>query len=134
MTRGLSEPDYRRVASALRTRIRSGEFEPGAQLPSLPQLMDQYDATIAVVREAIKALRAEQLVTTTAGKGSFVCDVLPEPSEEYREVMQRLDAFQAELHTLADQVRELRERTGLEPRQVAPQGDQPRRSGRRAAP
>lgn len=63
---------YQQVAAAIREAILSGEFEPGAPLPSEAQLIERYEVSRPTVRNAISALRAEGLVEVRHGKGSFV--------------------------------------------------------------
>ncbi|MBQ0868290.1 GntR family transcriptional regulator [Streptomyces sp. RK75] len=63
---------YRQVAAAIRDAILSGEFEPGAPLPSEAHLIDRYNVSRPTVRNAIAALRAEGLIEVIHGKGSFV--------------------------------------------------------------
>lgn len=63
---------YQQVAAAIREEIRSGEFEPGAPLPSETQLIERYKVSRPTVRNAIAALRAEGLIDVRHGKGSFV--------------------------------------------------------------
>ncbi|QEU94646.1 GntR family transcriptional regulator [Streptomyces kanamyceticus] len=63
---------YQQVASAIREAILSGEFEPGAPLPSEAQLIERYQVSRPTVRNAVAALRAEGLVNVRHGKGSFV--------------------------------------------------------------
>ncbi|AVH58766.1 MULTISPECIES: GntR family transcriptional regulator [Streptomyces] len=63
---------YQQVAAAIREAILSGEFEPGAPLPSEAQLIGRYKVSRPTVRNAIAALRAEGLIEVRHGKGSFV--------------------------------------------------------------
>ncbi|MEU6825108.1 GntR family transcriptional regulator [Streptomyces atriruber] len=63
---------YQQVAAAIREAILSGEFEPGAPLPSEAQLIQRYQVSRPTVRNAVAALRAEGLVDVRHGKGSFV--------------------------------------------------------------
>lgn len=65
-------PQYRRVADDLRTQIRSGTLAAGSRLPSLPGLAEQYGVSVDVANKAIGTLRAEGLVETRQGSGSFV--------------------------------------------------------------
>ena len=65
-------PPWRRVADALRQRIESGEFPPGAALPSLSQLQDEYGVSTSTARKAVASLRDEGLVESVRGWGSFV--------------------------------------------------------------
>ncbi|MCX4667995.1 GntR family transcriptional regulator [Streptomyces sp. NBC_01381] len=63
---------YQQVAAAIREAILSGEFEPGAPLPSEAQLIQRYQVSRPTVRNAVAALRAEGLIEVRHGKGSFV--------------------------------------------------------------
>ncbi|MET9645579.1 GntR family transcriptional regulator [Streptomyces syringium] len=63
---------YQQVAAAIRDAILSGEFAPGAPLPSEAQLIERYQVSRPTVRNAVAALRAEGLVNVQHGKGSFV--------------------------------------------------------------
>lgn len=68
-----------RVVSGLKDRILTGDLPPGARLPSENELIEEYGVSRTVVREAVTRLRAEGLVETFQGRGSFVLAV-PEPS------------------------------------------------------
>ncbi|MTE20052.1 GntR family transcriptional regulator [Streptomyces sp. TRM43335] len=63
---------YKQVAAAIRDAIASGEFAPGAPLPSEAQLIARYQVSRPTVRNAIAALRSEGLIDVIHGKGSFV--------------------------------------------------------------
>jgi DNA-binding FadR family transcriptional regulator len=67
------------VVSGLKERILSGDLTPGSKLPSESELITAYAVSRTVVREAVTRLRAEGLVETFQGKGSFVLAV-PEPT------------------------------------------------------
>ena len=68
-----------RVVAGLKDRILAGDLPPGAKLPSEAELSEEYAVSRTVVREAVTRLRAEGLVETFQGRGSFVLAV-PEPS------------------------------------------------------
>lgn len=68
-----------RVVAGLKDRILAGDLAPGARLPSENELIEEYGVSRTVVREAVTRLRAEGLVETFQGRGSFVLAV-PEPS------------------------------------------------------
>lgn len=68
-----------RVVTGLKDRILAGDLAPGARLPSENELIEEYAVSRTVVREAVTRLRAEGLVETFQGRGSFVLAV-PEPS------------------------------------------------------
>lgn len=67
------------VVAGLKGRILDGSLTPGAKLPSEHELIEEYDVSRTVVREAVTRLRAEGLVETFQGRGSFVL-AMPEPS------------------------------------------------------
>lgn len=68
-----------RVVAGLKDKVLSGELAPGARLPSETELVEEFGVSRTVVREAVTRLRAEGLVETFQGRGSFVLAV-PEPS------------------------------------------------------
>jgi DNA-binding FadR family transcriptional regulator len=68
-----------RVVAGLKDKILAGELPAGAKLPSEAELLEEYAVSRTVVREAVTRLRAEGLVETQQGRGSFVLAV-PEPS------------------------------------------------------
>lgn len=106
---------YQRLADDLRALIRSGKAAPGSQLPSKAALMDAHHVALGTVNEALRVLRAEGLVETRQGTGTYVCDPLPDENipSEFETVMGRIDA-------LAEEVRQLREQVAaVERRQVA---------------
>lgn len=61
-----------RVIADLRQSIGAGEFTPGARLPTEAQLSETFGVSRTVVREAIAALRADQLVDARQGSGIYV--------------------------------------------------------------
>src|SRR5579871_1502447 len=63
-----------RTREDLVRRIRLGEFKPGQQLPSEPDLARSYDVSRVTVREALKGLQQEHLVFIVHGRGTFVAD------------------------------------------------------------
>jgi GntR family transcriptional regulator len=70
-------PIFKQVADGLRSAILSGEFAPGARLPSEQRLMDDCRVSRGTVRDAVDLLRAEGLVRTEHGRGTFVRDRPP---------------------------------------------------------
>lgn len=68
-----------RVVAGLKDKIFAGELPLGEKLPSEAELIDEFGVSRTVVREAVTRLRAEGLIETFQGRGSFVLAV-PEPS------------------------------------------------------
>jgi DNA-binding FadR family transcriptional regulator len=68
-----------KVVTGLKDKILAGELPPGHKLPSESELMEEFGVSRTVIREAVTRLRAEGLVETFHGRGSFVLAV-PEPT------------------------------------------------------
>lgn len=100
---------YERIADDLRERIRGGEYAPGSRLPSKGDLKLRHGVSDGPVNEALRALRAEGLIETRQGSGSFVCDPLPEAAQsEYELLTNRIDQIWEELRRLRDEVNAMR--------------------------
>lgn len=67
-------PRYRRIERELASRIRRGELEPGAVVPSEHQLCAQYRVSVTTARRALLELTRQGLIYRQAGVGSFVAD------------------------------------------------------------
>lgn len=72
MTDRRKVPPWRVVAADLRRRVESGEWPPGAPLPSLSALSDEYGVSQTTARKAVSSLVAAGLAETSPGWGSFV--------------------------------------------------------------
>lgn len=64
-------PPWRQLAAVYRERIQSGKLVPGARLPSISDLSQEYDLAITTVQKAIAALKEEGLIVTSP-MGTFV--------------------------------------------------------------
>ncbi|MFC7309411.1 winged helix-turn-helix domain-containing protein [Streptomyces monticola] len=60
---------HREVAAELRTRIRSGQLRPGQRMPTQSQLADEFGVERGAVRQALRALKQENLLANMS-KGS----------------------------------------------------------------
>jgi DNA-binding FadR family transcriptional regulator len=83
--RDSARPAYEVLAAALRAQILSGELKPGDRLPVEPDLSAQYGVSRSTVREALRVLSSQHLVTTTRGVvgGSFVAHPKPDQIAGY---------------------------------------------------
>lgn len=70
-------PVFKQIADGLRSAILSGELEAGARMPSEQELINRHRVARGTVRDAMDLLRAEGLVRTEHGRGSFVRDRPP---------------------------------------------------------
>jgi DNA-binding FadR family transcriptional regulator len=91
----------RRIAADITT----GRLRPGARLPTELELMAAMGVSRTVVREAVAALRAEGLIATRQGIGSFVAELPPH-------TLFRIEPGQTE--TLADALHVMELRTAVE--------------------
>ena len=80
-------PAYQVLAEALRARILSRELEPGQRLPVEPDLSAEYGVSRSTVREALRVLASQNLVTTSRGVagGSFIATPKPDQISDYLE-------------------------------------------------
>jgi GntR family transcriptional regulator, transcriptional repressor for pyruvate dehydrogenase complex len=62
------------LVDALADRIKQGELKSGDRFPTEVELIEQYGVSRTVVREAIASLKADGLVETRHGIGTFVLD------------------------------------------------------------
>ncbi len=67
------------MVAGLKDKILAGDLPAGHKLPSEAELIEEFGVSRTVVREAVTRLRAEGLVETFHGRGSFVLTV-PEPT------------------------------------------------------
>jgi DNA-binding GntR family transcriptional regulator len=68
-------PPYRQVANILAARIKSGELPPGARVPSITTLSQEYGIAKNTARRALTYLASEEagrLVIIQQGWGTFV--------------------------------------------------------------
>ncbi|MEU6113764.1 GntR family transcriptional regulator [Streptomyces sp. NPDC047117] len=72
-----TQPKWVQIADVIRSRIASGEYPP-AHLISEVRMEQEFGVARVTVRKVTAALRAEGLIVTTPGMGSFVSKQLPE--------------------------------------------------------
>jgi len=70
-------PRYVRLADIFRQRIARGAWPKGRMLPSIEALMKEFSVARVTVRQAVKLLREEGLVSPQRGRGTLVNDVPP---------------------------------------------------------
>ena len=68
---------HREVADELRTRIRTGVLRPGERMPTQAKLADEFGVERGAVRQALRILQSEHLLTNVS-KGS-PATVAPQP-------------------------------------------------------
>lgn len=65
---------YEQIAASVRGRIVSGELQQGERLPNERDIAVGYGVSRNVVREAIRALAKDGLVSVRQGSGTYVAD------------------------------------------------------------
>ncbi|HEX5202410.1 MAG TPA: GntR family transcriptional regulator [Actinoplanes sp.] len=73
-------PKYQAIAAELAARIRGGELAPGSALPPQKELSAAFGVTLATLRQALRQLEDDGLVSQQPGRGTFVA----EPRAAYR--------------------------------------------------
>ena len=65
---------YAQVAGKLRAAIVAGQLRPGVRLPSERALAGEFDVSRSTIVSAFHVLRAEGLIETRLGAGSWVSE------------------------------------------------------------
>lgn len=81
---------FQQIADDLRIGIRSGQYAPGAKLPSEDELATRYDVAINTVRNATRQLVAEGLIEVRPKSGAYV--------RQYRRIRRDANARLAAAH------------------------------------
>lgn len=63
---------YRELADVLRDAIQRGEYPPGSTLPKQDEIAAAHEVNIKTVRQAVRVLEAEGLVTPVRRRGTVV--------------------------------------------------------------
>lgn len=79
-----------RIAAALRSAILGGEYRPGERIRQ-QELAAQHSASRVPVRDALRMLEAEGLVTIVANAGSWVTRLSLEECAELYQMRERLE-------------------------------------------
>lgn len=81
LSRASGEPLWRQLVQTLRGDILRGVFRVGAQLPTEEELCERFSVSRHTVREALRQLRADGLVSSRQGSGTTVMP--PPPSTPF---------------------------------------------------
>src|ERR1700742_4238118 len=99
------DPLYVQVVRALKDEIVSGIYPIGSQLPTEEELCDRFSVSRYTVREALRRLREDSLVSSRQGAGTTV--VPPRPTDSFvHEVMSINDlvAFATDVRFAIDMI------------------------------
>ncbi|GAA1235936.1 GntR family transcriptional regulator [Oryzihumus leptocrescens] len=69
---GSRSPKYHRIADDLRAQVQSGALAPGDRLPAETAIAQKHGTSVPTVRQAMAVLRAEGLIESRHGIGTFV--------------------------------------------------------------
>jgi DNA-binding GntR family transcriptional regulator len=75
-----NRPRWRQVHEVIEGRIRSGRYGAGTRVPSLVQIQSEFGIANVTAQKVLRQLRADGLIYTEQGMGSFVTETLP-PAE-----------------------------------------------------
>jgi GntR family transcriptional regulator len=81
-------PYYHQLLEIIKLKIKDGTWAPGDRIPSEAELCDTYGVSRTVVRQALRELESESIITRRKGKGTFVAK--PKISEG---LIQKLTGF-----------------------------------------
>ncbi|WAU78793.1 winged helix-turn-helix domain-containing protein [Streptomyces sp. Qhu-G9] len=73
---------WRQVAAAVTARIVNGDYPARTRVPSIAELTAEFGIAAVTAQKVHKGLRAEGLIYTEPGLGSFVAERPVEPSSE----------------------------------------------------
>lgn len=65
-------PKYMELRDRIRRQIESGKLPPGSAIPTEPELAKRHQVSVSTVKEALKDLVKEGLITRVRGRGTFV--------------------------------------------------------------
>ena len=75
------QPLYRQIKTLITRSLVSGEWRPGAPIPSEVELAGRYSVSQGTVRKAVGELAEERLLVRQQGKGTFVASYAGERSQ-----------------------------------------------------
>ena len=103
-----SQPLHGQIRDWLRGEILTGRYPPHARLPSEKALMSQFGVSRITVRHALGVLAQEGLLSTVAGKGSFVAP--PKPAQALGRLQGFAEAMRDQGYLAHNRVESLQER------------------------
>ena len=103
-----ARPIYEQVRDGLRRLIVSGAIADGEKLPSVRALASQLAINPNTIQRAYRELEAEGYTVSVPGKGSYVSRENSAALARKAELMEKLSALTAELHSLGVSEEEMR--------------------------
>ena len=103
-----SRPIYEQVKDGLRQLIINGVLTEGSRLPSVRELAVSLTINPNTIQRAYRELEAEGYTVSVPGKGSYVSLENSAALARKAELMEKLSALTAELHSLGVSGEEMR--------------------------
>ncbi len=69
-----SRPVWRQIAAIVAARIEDGTYPAGSRVPSVVELSAEFDVAASTVQKVMAHLKAEGIIRTEVGLGTFVAD------------------------------------------------------------
>ena len=88
---------YVQLAGIFRHKVVSRAWVAGQRLPNFETLAEQFRVARITVRQAVALLVQEGLLTSTRGRGTFVCDVAQRPEAAVSRAMDAMSPEAADL-------------------------------------
>lgn len=67
-----TRPVWRQIAAIVTARIEDGTYPAGSRVPSVVELSTEFDVASSTAQKVVAHLKAEGLIRTEVGLGSFV--------------------------------------------------------------
>lgn len=106
-----AQPKYLQMYQVLRSRLETGVWRQGQNLPPIPVLMEEFQASRVTVREAMQLLENEGLIRRQRGIGTTV-QALPQ-SQRWVRIATTLDDLLDTLSSVQPKVLNIDDHAGL---------------------
>lgn len=100
-------PAYRQIADDLLRQITEGLYPPGAQLPTLAELSQEYTVSDVTARHALAWLERHGVIAIRHGKRSVVLEPEIDPSDSYGKLYAHIAELTRRIDSLADRLEDL---------------------------
>ncbi|MCI3921575.1 FCD domain-containing protein [Paenibacillus sp. TRM 82003] len=80
---------YETVYDEIRRRIEERAWKPGDRIPTIEEIAGELQVGVSSVREAVRILHKQKILTVEQGRGTFVSDRIPENAHPYVEALER---------------------------------------------
>ncbi len=87
-----ARPIYSQITDNFRNQIRAGILQEGDKLPSVRELASTLAINPNTIQRAYRELEADGWIASVSGKGSFVCGLQEENSQDLAPLWAELDA------------------------------------------